>query len=135
VPLRFLGPEAHHRATAQRPARGDGSYALRKRAERTAGRLARGDRRRRNARRANIDTTLLNEHLLHLSSIPGFRLSPREPAADADAVRVMLAAPSVVYFLCHGEYDALEGAAVSRDRPGATAIRRIRSTCIRWRVG
>jgi len=52
-----------------------------------------------------IDGSLLSGHLARLAGMPAFQFSPPVPADDVDHVRAMLTAPSIVYFLCHGEFD------------------------------
>lgn len=50
----------------------------------------------------------LKAHLGRLGQIQKMRLHPPDPADDMDKVRAMLKSTSLVYFLCHGEYDAQE---------------------------
>jgi hypothetical protein len=52
-----------------------------------------------------LSAATLDGHLARLGRLQRVRLSPAQPSADFDAVRTMLQAPQVVYFLCHGEYD------------------------------
>jgi hypothetical protein len=53
----------------------------------------------------DLSPEIVNTHLERLKAISPFRFSPPDPADDKDKVRSMLKAASVVYFLCHGEYD------------------------------
>jgi hypothetical protein len=55
-----------------------------------------------------INRSLLERHLERLAGLEAYQFSPHEPADDVDRVRAMLMAPSIVYFLCHGEFDANE---------------------------
>jgi hypothetical protein len=47
----------------------------------------------------------LDSHLMRLGLIKPMRINPPNPADDTDKVRTMLQGATVVYFLCHGEYD------------------------------
>ncbi len=47
-----------------------------------------------------------DRHLCELTQIFPIELNPTSPANDFYSVREMLQSPIVVYFLCHGEYDA-----------------------------
>jgi hypothetical protein len=55
-----------------------------------------------------LDARLLNIHLTNLTRIAGIRFADPQPnpAHDVTAVRAVLPAPALVYFLCHGEYDS-----------------------------
>lgn len=50
----------------------------------------------------------LKGHIGRLGQIQKMRIHPPDPADDMDKVRAMLKSASLVYFLCHGEYDAQE---------------------------
>ena len=50
----------------------------------------------------------LKAHISRLGQIQKMRLHPPDPADDMDKVRAMLKSTSIVYFLCHGEYDKQE---------------------------
>jgi hypothetical protein len=50
----------------------------------------------------------LKAHIGRLGQIQKMRIHPPDPADDMDKVRAMLKSTSLVYFLCHGEYDAVE---------------------------
>jgi hypothetical protein len=56
-----------------------------------------------------LDAQGLDTHRQQLLSVPGIRFSDPQPnpACDVTGVRAVLASPSVVYFLCHGEYDSV----------------------------
>ncbi len=53
----------------------------------------------------DLSPTAVDQHLKRLGSIPPYQLRPPHPADDTDKVRSMLKAATLVYFLCHGEYD------------------------------
>jgi hypothetical protein len=48
----------------------------------------------------------VDAHLRRIAGIPDVRLEPATPASDWSSVKLMLQAPEIVYFLCHGELDA-----------------------------
>jgi hypothetical protein len=57
-------------------------------------------------RDARLSESVIDSHVSRLSGLTGVRVVPALPATDVDSVLAMLRAPQVVYFLCHGEYDA-----------------------------
>jgi CHAT domain len=68
-------------------------------------------------RDANLDLSIvvthdvspadLTAHLTRLEEIKPLRINPAQPADDTDKVRDMLKGATLVYFLCHGEYDSV----------------------------
>ncbi|HAW52077.1 MAG TPA: hypothetical protein DCX54_07100, partial [Flavobacteriales bacterium] len=53
----------------------------------------------------DIDQTARDSHLNQLVANMRARLNPLQPAYDRNNARIMLQAPEIVYFLCHGEVD------------------------------
>lgn len=47
----------------------------------------------------------IDAHLERLGQMKPMRIYPPDPAEDTDEVREMLKSATIVYFLCHGEYD------------------------------
>jgi hypothetical protein len=56
----------------------------------------------------DLEQADLKAHISRLGQIQKMRIHPPDPADDMDKVRAMLKSTSIVYFLCHGEYDAQE---------------------------
>lgn len=58
-------------------------------------------------RDAALDLAEIDEHVQHLSSMPGVQLAgpPPNPADDRESVRAVLSSSNLAYFLCHCEDD------------------------------
>lgn len=52
-----------------------------------------------------LSQTDIDAHLKRLGQMKPMRIYPPDPAEDTDKVREMLKSATLVYFLCHGEYD------------------------------
>jgi hypothetical protein len=58
---------------------------------------------------ASLDQAAIARHVGQLSAISRLTFAPPAAAQDWEAVRSMLRAPQIAYFLCHGEVDPTDG--------------------------